>query len=146
MTQLFSKILCPVDFDQNSMAALDFAAGLAQECNAVIYVLHVVRTPFQPSEVPAEPPVQEWEQDAETRLRDVARQRLDEKVNYKVIAKRGNPAAAILEAERELDPDVVVMATHGRSGLGHLVLGSVAEHVVRASRRPVLTVRARENA
>jgi nucleotide-binding universal stress UspA family protein len=146
MTQLFSKILCPVDFDQNSMAALDFATGLAQECNALIYVLHVVRAPFQPSEVPAEPPVQEWEQDAETRLQDVARQRLDGKVKYKVIAKRGNPAAAILEAERELDPDVVVMATHGRTGLGHFVLGSVAEHVVRASRRPVLTVRARENA
>jgi universal stress protein A len=141
MAGLFEKILCPIDFDENSMAALEYSAGLAGGCDATIYVLHVVRAPFEPSEVPLEPTVPEWKQDAEAHLRAVTRQHLDGKVNYKVIAKRGDPAAAIIETERELDPNVVVMATHGRTGLSHLLLGSVAERVVRESPRPVLTVR-----
>ena len=56
-------------------------------------------------------------------------------------ARRGNPASAILEVEKELRPDLIVMATHGRTGLSHLVLGSVAECTVRESTVPVLTIR-----
>jgi len=141
MVALFEKILCPIDFDESSIAALKYSAALAGGCDATIYVLHVVRAPFEPSEVPVDPPVPEWEQDAQARLQAVTHEHLDGKVNYKVIAKRGDPAARIIEAERELDPNVVVMATHGRTGLSHLLLGSVAERVVRESPRPVLTVR-----
>jgi universal stress protein A len=138
----FKRILCPIDFDDNSLAALDYSAGLAQGSDATIYVLHVVRAPAEPSEVPVEPPIPEWKQDAQARLEDAARSHLDGKVHYQLIAKRGDPAPAIIETERELNPDVVVMATHGRTGLSHLLIGSVTEHVVRESPRPVLTVRA----
>ena len=141
MPALFERILCPIDFDENSMAALNFAARMAQESHGALYVLHVVRSPFQPSEVPAEPRVEEWERDAESRLDNVARQHLEGKAKYNLILKTGNPADAIIEAERELRPDAVVMATHGRTGLGHLLIGSVAEHVVRESSCPVVTVR-----
>lgn len=141
MAPLFERILCPVDFDENSMAALDLAAQMAQESKGTLYVLHVVRAPFQPSEVPAQPKLEEWERDAEARLEEVTRQRVKGKAQYNLLLKTGNPAAAIIEAERELHPNAVVMATHGRSGLGHLLIGSVAEHVVRESACPVVTVR-----
>jgi universal stress protein A len=142
MPPLFERILCPIDFDENSMAALDIATQMAQESKGALYVLHVVRTPFQPSEVPVEPKIAQWERDAEAHLDDVARRHLEGKTKYNLLLKTGNnPAAAIIEAERELRPDAVVLATHGRTGLGHLLIGSVAEHVVRESSCPVVTVR-----
>jgi nucleotide-binding universal stress UspA family protein len=62
------------------------------------------------------------------------------------VAKRGDPASAILELEKEVRPDLIVMGTHARTGLRHMVLGSVAERTVRESTVPVLTLRARPSA
>ena len=138
------KILCPVDFDPNSIAALNFGWRLAREYRAAISLLHVVRLPFEPSEVPVEPPP-EWEQDARAKLVKVAAENLGAKAKYKLVVRRGDPASAILEVEKELRPDLIVMATHGRTGLSHLVLGSVAERTVRESIVPVLTVRGRQS-
>jgi universal stress protein A len=141
MATLFSRILCPVDFDDNSMAALEFAANLAQVHQATLYVLHVVRAPTAPSEVPVEPAIPEWERDARARLDKVVRQHVDGKANFRLVMKTGDPFAAIMQAQRELNPDTVVMATHGRSGMSHLFLGSITERVVRESPHPVLTLR-----
>jgi nucleotide-binding universal stress UspA family protein len=141
MVTLFKRILCPIDFDDNSMAALDFAAELARERSATLYIIHVVRAPFQPSEVPVEPQGAAWEQDAKARLDAVARQHVNGKANFSLIVKTGDPFTAIMQAERELNPDSVVMATHGRTGVGHFLLGSVAERVVRESSCPVVTMR-----
>ncbi len=141
MTTRFKRILCPIDFDANSMAALDFAADLAQQNQATLYIMHTVRAPSAPSEVPVEPAVPQWERDAMARLDSVARQHIDGKAKFNLIVKTGDPFAAIMETERELNPDLLVMATHGRTGVSHLFLGSVAERVVRESSRPVLTLR-----
>ena len=135
------RILCPVDFDPQSIAALNFGWRLAQEYRAALSLLHVVRAPFEPSEVPVEPITPEWEQDARAQLAKVAADNLGAKAKYKLLVRRGNPAGAILEVEKELRPDMIVMATHGRGGLSHLVLGSVADRIVRESSVPVLTVR-----
>ncbi len=139
------KILCPVAFDPNSIAALRFGWSLAREYGASMSLLHVVRVPFEPSEVPAEPSSPEWERDARAKLELVAAKNLGAKVEFKVVARRGDPASAILEVEKELRPDLIVMATHGRTGFSHLVLGSVAERTVRESTVPVLTVREHRN-
>ena len=141
MAQLFRKILCPVDFDDNSMAALDFAADLACERNATLYIIHVVRAPFKPSEVPVEPQGAAWESEARARLDAVARQHVNGKANFSLVVKTGDPFTAIMQAQRELNPDSVVMATHGRTGVGHFLLGSVAQRVVRESSCPVVTLR-----
>lgn len=122
------------------MAALDFAAQLAQEHNAMLYLLHVVRAPNQPSEVPIEPPVPEWTSDARVQLHTVARQHLNGKADFTLVLKTGDPFAGIMQAERELNPDSVIMATHGRTGAGHMLIGSVAERVVRESICPVVTM------
>ncbi len=139
------KILCPVDFDPNSIAALNFGWRLAWEYRAAISLLHVVRLPFEPSEVPVEPTTPEWEQDARAQLVKLAADNLGAKAKCKLLVRSGDPAGAILEVEKELRPDLIVMATHGRTGLSHLVLGSVAERTVRESTVPVLTVRGRQS-
>jgi nucleotide-binding universal stress UspA family protein len=140
------KILCPVDFDPQSIAAVNFGWRLAREYRAAMSLLHVVRAPFEPSEVPAEPPTPEWEQDARARLANVVRENLGAKAKCKLLVRCGDPASAILEVEKELRPDMIVMATHGRTGLSRLVLGSVAQRTVRESTVPVLTVREPHNA
>jgi nucleotide-binding universal stress UspA family protein len=134
------RILCPVDFDPRSLAALKFGWRIAQEYGATLSVLHVVRAPFEPSEVPAEPAASEWEQDAHALLAKAAADNLGSKAGCKLLVRRGNPAAAIFEVEKELRPSLIVMATHGRIGLSHMLLGSVAERIVRESTIPVMTV------
>jgi nucleotide-binding universal stress UspA family protein len=140
------EILCPVDLAPESIAALKFAARLAQKYGSALDLLHVVPVPFEPSEIPVEPPTPEWKQDARARLAKCADENLGADVECNLLARRGDPAGAILEVENELRPDLVVMGTHGRTGLSHLALGSVAERTVRESSVPVLTVRERHRA
>ena len=135
------KILCPVDFDPDSIAALNFGWRLAQKYGAAIFLLRVVPVPFEPSEVPVEPSTPEWEQNALAQLAKVADENLVAKARRKLVVRRGDRASAILEVEKELQPDLIVMASHEQSGLSHLVFGSVAERTVRESTVPVLTVR-----
>jgi universal stress protein A len=135
------NILCPVDYDLSTEAVLTFASRLAKEHHGTVSVLHVVKEPFEPSEVPVAPDLPEWERDAHRELETVVDKFLGEGHAHKLLVKRGDPAAAIAGAAEELHADVIVMATHARSGLAHLALGSVVEKVVRESRVPVLTVR-----
>ncbi len=140
MKNLFKKILCPIDFDQSSIAALDAARDLAVDLQATLYVLHAVRLVL--SGFPKRfHPYPMTEQEARARLGDIARDHLEGKVRYELLTRTDEPAEAILRAVEELGVDLVVMATHGRTGLEHFRLGSVAQRVVRESPRPVLTIR-----
>jgi nucleotide-binding universal stress UspA family protein len=86
------------------MTALDFAAELARERSPTLYIIHVVRAPFQPSaEVPVEPQGAAWERDAMARLDAVARQHVNGKANFSLVVKTGDPFTAIMQAERELN-------------------------------------------
>jgi len=134
----FKKILCPMDFDKNSLPALRLASELAEEGKAKLCLLHVVAMAFAP-EVAL--PFGKIEAAARTKLERLARQRVGGKASYEVNVMVGDPAIEILQAAKRWHPDLIVMATHGRTGLRHLVLGSVAERVVRAAPCPVLTVR-----
>jgi universal stress protein A len=135
------KILCLVDFDPDSLAALNFGWRLAQRYNAAMSLLRVVPMPFEPSEQPEEPSTPEWEQDARARLVKVAAEILGAKTKCELVVRRGDPAGAILEVEKELQPDLIVMSSHEQSGLSHLIFGSVAERTVRESTVPILTIR-----
>ena len=134
----FKKILCPVDFDQNSLLALRLASELAQERKATLYLLHVVAMPPGP-EVAL--PFGKMEAAARTRLEKLARQKVDGKASYKIDVAMGDPGIEVLQVAKRLRADLIVMATHGRKGLRRLVLGSVAERVIREAPCPVLTVR-----
>jgi nucleotide-binding universal stress UspA family protein len=147
MKKLFYKILCPVDFDAPSMAALDFAREMAEQNGATLWALHVAPLPMNATEIspiPLEPyPV--WEQVARTRLEKVASEHLEGRgVSYKIETRSGEAAIGILSQADELNADLIVMATHGRKGMSHFFIGSVAERVIRQSTRPVLVIRTKE--
>jgi nucleotide-binding universal stress UspA family protein len=138
------SILCAVDLSDASRAALRDAAQLARTCGAELTLLHVSTLvsgtdPFVPS-------VEElMRQDAKTLERELqpwkeeAARLAERPVTIAVV--HGRPADEIVAFARDRGFDLVVVATHGRSGVRRLVLGSVAEHVVREAPVPVLVVR-----
>jgi nucleotide-binding universal stress UspA family protein len=132
------KILCPVDFDPSSILALRHAAALARESNGKLYMLHVVPTPPGP-EVSLD--FNKLEGRARTRLERLARTKVGADADWEVHVRSGPPALEVVRAAEGLGADLIVMTTHGRKGLRHLVLGSVAERVVREAPCPVLTMR-----
>ncbi len=141
MKKLFKKILCPIDFDENSYFALDLARDLAQDTDSTIYLLHVVSvSPVAESGVLVEPYAIS-ERDARTKLGRIAADHLEGKVDYKIITRIGSPADLVNQAVAELGVDSIVIATHGRRGIARLLLGSVAEKVVREAPCPVLAVK-----
>ena len=146
MAKFFKKILCPIDFDDNSIAALDYARDLAREHDATLYVLHAVFVLLPGAGFPLEPYPVVSDEPRKLELQKIAREHLDGKVRYELAARAGKPAETIIQAAEDFDVDLIVMATHGRTGVTRLFLGSVAEHVVRTSSRPVLTIRPKDGA
>jgi nucleotide-binding universal stress UspA family protein len=141
MSITFRRILVPHDFSQSADAALDLAVDLAAAQGARLEVLHVAEPFHPPSEVAA------WLRDEQhigsqlKRLEEVVAARIGRRrVSFRCKVVVGYPVDTILEAAR--DADLIVMATLGRSGLPHLLIGSVAERVVRHATKPVLTLRA----
>ena len=144
MTPVFLRILSPVDFDDNSLAALDYAACFARHPGAMLYLLHAVQTdPVHLQEEMQQTTTNEWlaERVATERLTAIAQEKLGAHIRYEVRVRTGEPAPLILDTAMDVEAQLIVMATHGRSGLSHFFLGSVAERVVREAMCPVLTVR-----
>jgi nucleotide-binding universal stress UspA family protein len=141
MKNLFKRILCPIDPTDNMTGSVDVACGLAAPADGTVYLLYVI--PVVLSSAPGVNPLPISESEAQAMLNKIAHEHLEGRVNYEVYTKiGGEPASVILETIEKLGADSVVMATHGRRGIGRLILGSVAERVVRESPCPVLTVRA----
>jgi universal stress protein A len=143
---VFKKILCPVDFDENSIAALKVAGELARESGAIMEVLHVIPINIQPADAPVFLEVySRQERDSQTKLAELAKTHLVE-VKAELKTAIGQPAASIIHAQKAMGAEIIVMGTHGRHGIAHLFLGSVAERVVRESPCPVLTIPRRNEA
>jgi nucleotide-binding universal stress UspA family protein len=142
----YQKILCPIDFDDSSAHAIEHAAALASNCSATLYLLHVVQINPLVAQGAAEGPAGKELYDAQVEAAGAQLQQLTQDippgVKREIAVEIGEPGSLIIDAVRRLGPDLVIMATHGRRGLKRLVLGSVAERVVRESSAPVLTVRA----
>jgi universal stress protein A len=141
MIQLFRKVLCPIDFSEAALVALDLAMKIAQQNDANLLLLNVAplqagTAGFQP--VPMDPYLFH-EKDRREQLVNLGRERIPAAVRYETLVMSGDPAEQVLNSARGLDIDLIVMGTHGRKGLSHLVLGSVAEQVVREAQTPVLT-------
>ncbi|MBI2898127.1 MAG: universal stress protein [Deltaproteobacteria bacterium] len=133
--RIIRSILAPVDFSEPSRSALDFALQLARRFDASLTILHVYEAPSGTDEHER---VGQAARDAVEGLRTEL-SRAD--VLVQAVAAVGSPADQILDWARAHGFDLIVMGTHGRRGLGHLVLGSVAEHVVRSAPCPVVTLR-----
>jgi nucleotide-binding universal stress UspA family protein len=148
-----TRILVPTDFSPASDAALEYARALAVRMGASICLVHAFDDPFASGAFVGDGTVM-MPVDLRRRLEDWAREQLA--VRYAAIAETlpgcsivmltGSPAKRIVEQAENIGADLVVMGTHGRTGLGHLFIGSVAERVVRTAKCPVLTTRAAESA
>jgi nucleotide-binding universal stress UspA family protein len=135
------NILVPTDFSEQSVAAFHLAAALARDHRAGITVLHVRETPVVPfAEFGAVPPL---DVPSQTVLLEKMAQfePPDDTTGVEYLLADGIPAEEIIRAANDRGCDLVVMGTHGRTGLGRLLLGSVAEEVMRKAPCPVLTLK-----
>jgi nucleotide-binding universal stress UspA family protein len=132
-------ILYPTDFSDESAAAFGVACSLATKHGAEVVVLHVAPpTTFGEFANQAQM-VEEEEQLMEESLRPIQSPEPGVRVRHQL--ERGDAAELIVSVAQDLGCDLIVMGTHGRSGLSRLFMGSVAEHVLRTAPCPVLTVR-----
>jgi len=142
------NILVATDFSDSSTAALDYGRALSRVFGARLHLLHVVETFVVDSAAfgaaaAVLPSLQvELERSAEETLKTLMT--IEDKHELKVVAALRSidtPAHAIVEYARDEKIDLIIVGTHGRKGLSHVLLGSVAEKVVRLAPCPVLTVR-----
>lgn len=141
MTTGANVIVVPVDFEAASAKAITTAKDLAARFGADVVLVHVYQLPvytypgLEPTLLPG----------FHTEVTAAAQRAVDElakRESMRAVLREGDPATEILAAAEEMNAAMIVMGTHGRTGLAHLFLGSVAEKVVRKSKVPVLTVRA----
>jgi nucleotide-binding universal stress UspA family protein len=139
-------ILAPTDFSEYSMDAISYALELAQKFGAKLSLLHVVELPPYPIEglVPSTMGgdlLNDLERQASAELAQVLPEAKDARIEVTRSVVIGSPLRKIIETAEAEKVDLIVMATHGRTGLSHLMMGSVAERVVRTAPCPVLTIR-----
>ena len=145
-----TRILVPTDFSEHADTALQYALELARCFDAAVHLLNVVEDPLAAGVWSSEIYTAEIAglqvnlvRDAEKRLQAFVSEHT-ETITCEV--RRGPAATQILEAARELDADLIVMGTRGRTGLAHVLMGSVAERVVRLAHCPVLSLHAPDHA
>jgi len=143
----WKRICCPIDFSDASRAALEVAADLARRFGAELVLLHAYPIPgytFPDGSVVASPKMmQELAEQAQRHLEEwrVDAERLVAAPRVSAERAVGEPAAEIVSFAQSRGVDLLVLGTHGRTGLEHALMGSIAERVVRRAHCPVLTIR-----
>jgi nucleotide-binding universal stress UspA family protein len=146
MNAVIQKIVVPIDFSDASTRAAQYAAALARRLDASVHLVHVL----EPSELasqardffggPSAADVDQMYWRKRQQLVSIGAG-LEEGVRVTSEVRQGTPADSIRQAAVDYGSDLVIMSTHGRTGLSHLLMGSVAEQVIRTARCPVLVVR-----
>ena len=138
----YEQILVPTDFSTDADHALEHAIGLAQPFQARLTLLHVVYL-YLPDAAEASFPayVAQLKREADQQLQGPRSRVEDAEVAVEAFTEMGVPADKIVEIARDRHADLIVMGTQGRTGLPHLLLGSVAERVVRLAPCPVMVTR-----
>ena len=138
------RILVPVDFSANSLHALDYAVEFAKPAKAELIVISVIEPLYYAMSEFAAPPVgellDEQRRQSRARVERLEASYAKRKVRLRALLQVGRPYEVIADAAKRLKADLIVMATHGRTGVSRLLLGSVAERVVRIAACPVVTV------
>ena len=138
-------ILCPIDFSEISANALEYAVFLASYHHAELLILHVVEQlhEFEHYQILVLTPqelAEEMEKQAHEKLTKLTEQ-IKKTIKVETVVRQGKPFVEIIKEAKEKDMDLIVMASHGRTGVSHMLMGSVAEKVVRKANCPVLIVR-----
>jgi len=140
------KVLVPIDFSDYSKNALKYAVNFAKSFNAEIILVYVVEPVIYPPDFSmgqiAMPSINaEWDDRAKDELQKLAKSDIAGAGNVKTVIKTGKPFVEIIETAKEENVDLIIIATHGHSGVEHILFGSTAEKVVRKAPCPVLTLR-----
>ncbi len=143
---LFTKILVPTDFSESARYALPFAIDLAQKYAASLDILHVVEPIVAPVDFAwgtySYPDIErQLSGYVDETIEKILQEQISEEIDKQSIILHGKPWREIISYAREQSVDLIVMATHGLSGLSHALYGSTAEKVVRKAACPVLVVR-----
>jgi len=142
---MFKKILCPVDFSEYTENIVNYAVEIAKKFNSELHLLHIIPnlnyfTPYESFMTPEN--IIALERNIEKEIEkdfDKISKKID--IPFKKVIKSGVTFVEIINYIKEESISLVVMGTHGRSGIEHILIGSVAEKVVRKSPCPVLTIR-----
>ena len=139
------QILVPVDFSDNAQAVLEWAAHLAEEHGSRVLLLHVYHLPVEFQQLEgAYLPADFWSNvkaEAEQQLDVHAEALRGRGLEVEPLVREGYPATVIIEEACTQRADLIVIGTHGHTGLKHMLLGSIAERVVQKAPCPVLTVK-----
>ena len=139
------NILIPTDFSDYSRPAAEYACALAKQLGGKIHVVHVFESPIMAMLSPDDPfpetLLADMEGNANKKLHAWYFPELEQIADVTRALIHGSPFVEILRYSRDNNIDLIVLGTHGRSGLMHVLIGSVAEKIVRKASCPVLTVR-----
>ena len=140
------KILVPVDFSDYSKSALKYAINFVKMFEAKLYLIYVVEPMVYPADfsmgqVSLPSMDSDMMERSKSELKELAAKEIDADINVEVIVRTGKPFVEINETASEKDIDLIIISTHGHTGVEHLLFGSTAEKVVRKAPCPVLTLR-----
>lgn len=135
------RILVATDFSQGAEAALSWAKAVAAAFKAEVVLLHVLDLSRFPPSIASAPTREDVVAHVRTESEREMAKAVERFPGAQPFMREGPARSTILEVASEVEADLIVMGTHGHTGLTHVLFGSVAEHVVRHSRIPVLTVR-----
>jgi nucleotide-binding universal stress UspA family protein len=143
-----SRIVCPTDFSPTSSSATEYAATMADSFGAELVLLHVIpKMDYPLRSFGMASSLQHIQEELDTRALESLEERVKTlkqslpNVTMRVVVRRGDAHEVTLECAKEEAADMIVMGTHGHTGITHALLGSTAEKVVRLATMPVLTVR-----
>ncbi len=140
-------ILVPIDYSKESKKALQYAIPFARQFNGRLVLLYVMQPHYFAGEFGAvefEALTADLQRSSERQLSAWATKGVRGLVAVKTMVRTGSPVSEIIDVAKELKADLIVISTHGHTGLKHVLLGSVAENVVRHAPCPVFVVRVRE--
>jgi nucleotide-binding universal stress UspA family protein len=144
-TKSFHKLLVPTDFSEVSLSALDYLQSFNTFKKVTVYLLHIIENApmvaFPAVELDSEIVMRNAEEDAVADIDGIIKDRVHGLENVVPVIRRGIPYVEITQFAKTANVDLIVMATHGRTGVTHAIMGSVAEKVIRYSSVPVLTVK-----
>jgi nucleotide-binding universal stress UspA family protein len=143
---VFKEIVVPTDFSEHSLRALDYAVEIAERFGSALKIIYVVEPLLQAADVSwtsvdFEQLNQNHKASAEKQLAQLLEERLPEGMPADTEILFGKPFVEILKYAKRQNADLIVMATHGRGAIAHILMGSTAEKVVRKAPCPVLTVK-----
>jgi nucleotide-binding universal stress UspA family protein len=139
-------VLFPTDFSNGARAAMDYALSLAKDYNAKLILLYVIQDIsiaewYIPSSISATDLVEDMQKSAWKEMEKWGAEAAAAVKDVEKMVVRGVPFVEIIRTAKEKNADMIVIGTHGRTGIDHMLFGSTAEKVVRKSPCPVLTVR-----